>query len=45
MKNRDENTTIIQLSYRIFTIIERFFKDFLAGLIKITHVGEFVKTL
>ena len=25
MKNRDENTTIQQLSYRIFTIFETFF--------------------
>jgi hypothetical protein len=28
MKNRDENTTIIQFSYRGSTIFERFFNEF-----------------
>jgi len=28
MKNRDENTTIIQFSYRGSTIFESFFKQF-----------------
>jgi hypothetical protein len=33
MKNRDENTTFIQLSYRTFTILKTFFNSFvLKGL-------------
>ena len=31
MKNRDENTTFIQLSYRIFTILKSFFEIIFNG--------------
>jgi hypothetical protein len=35
MKNRDENTTIIQFSYRVFTFFEIFFKVFNMKVLRI----------
>jgi len=45
MKNRDENTTIIQLSYRTFTIFEYFFsvKFKKICILKKLHKGAFLK--
>jgi hypothetical protein len=46
MKNRDENTTFIQLSYRTFTILKTFFNSFvLKGLSnkKAPVTGAFLK--
>jgi hypothetical protein len=35
MKNRNENTTIIQFSYRSFTFFKRFFKIFIMKVLRI----------
>lgn len=48
MKNRNENTTIIQSSYRSFTFFETFFLHFIAKVFAIKKApqqGPFISIL